>query len=304
MFAADLAPNIRHRNSSREEWIRLAVSPFIFYAICYALLNGDHHGWMAPLTLLLAAVYAALARAQLSLCPADRRARLVTLGTALTFGTLAVPIQLDSNWITIAWSLEALVLLWVAIETGTAALRQFSGIVFTLALGRFLLLDSAGPPRGLFTPVFNRYFLGMLSLAACLCGAAWLLRRSEAAVKTGLLAFGVFWLGSSVESYSYFAGRAVGLDDAHHWMWAARLSLSLLWSVYAGLLTAAGFRFHQRSLRVAGLVLFGITLMKVLTLDLSELREFYRIVALLILGLVLLAVAWKYQRNLRREPTS
>ena len=231
--------------------------------------------------------------------PDDRRARLGTLGTALTFVTVAIPIQLDSNWITIAWGLEALVLLWTAIETGTAPLRLLSGVVFALALGRFLFLDTPWWSRPLFTPVLNRYFLGMLALVACLCGAAWLLRHSEAAVRTGLLAFGVFWLGSSVESYSYFAARAAVLSDARHWMWAARLSLSLLWPVYAGLLTAAGFRLHLRSVRVAGLVLFGITLMKVLTLDLSDLRELYRIGALLILGLVLLGVAWRYQRNLR-----
>jgi uncharacterized membrane protein len=35
----------------------------------------------------------------------------------------------------------------------------------------------------------------------------------------------------------------------------------------------------------------------------SELRQFYRIVALLALGMVLLAVAWAYQRGLRREQT-
>ncbi|MEI9971532.1 MAG: DUF2339 domain-containing protein [Ignavibacteriota bacterium] len=42
-----------------------------------------------------------------------------------------------------------------------------------------------------------------------------------------------------------------------------------------------------RALRVTGLSLFGITLVKALIVDMSELREFYRIVALLILGLIL-----------------
>jgi len=74
--------------------------------------------------------------------------------------------------------------------------------------------------------------------------------------------------------------------------------------VYAGALTAAGFRYKVRALRIAGLVLFGLTLCKALIVDISVLREFYRIVALLILGLILLGVAWKYQRNLRREQTS
>ena len=77
----------------------------------------------------------------------------------------------------------------------------------------------------------------------------------------------------------------------------------MLWSAFAGLLTLAGFRLQLRALRVAGLVLFGITLVKVIFLDISELDQFYRILALLALGLVLMAVAWAYQRGVRREQT-
>ena len=82
---AGLAPNLRRRATGWEEWVRLAVNPFVFYATCYALLNDDRHDWMAALALLLAVVYAALARAELALRPSDRRIFLVTLGTALTF---------------------------------------------------------------------------------------------------------------------------------------------------------------------------------------------------------------------------
>jgi uncharacterized membrane protein len=84
---ADLAPHLRRRASGVEEWVRLAVNPFVFYATCYGLLNDDHHEWMAALALLLALVYAALARAELALRPMDRRMLLVTLGTALTFSS-------------------------------------------------------------------------------------------------------------------------------------------------------------------------------------------------------------------------
>ena len=315
---ADLAPNLRHQAAGWEEWIRLAVNPFVFYSICYALLNDDYHDWMAVLALVLATVYALLARLQLSLSPADRRGLLVTLGTALTFVTVAIPIQLDSNWITIAWGLEALVLLWAAFETRAQPLRLFSGMVFCLALGRFLFVDTPWGFRAPFTPVLNRYFLGMLGLTACLGGAAYLFWHREpgprvgpSALRIGLMAFGVFWLGSSVEAYSYFAARAgalppldVEVEAARRLLWAGQLALSLEWSAYAGILTAVGFRKHLRALRVAGLILFGITLVKAMIVDISELREFYRIVALLVLGLVLLGVAWRYQRSLRREQTS
>ena len=309
---ADLAPGLRRQVAGWEEAVRLAVNPFVFFAICYGLLNDDYHDWMAVLALLLATLYAMLARAELSWCAADRRALLVTLGTALTFVTLAIPIQLDSNWITIAWGLEALVLLWAAFETAGEELRALSAAVFALALVRFLFFDTPWGYRAPFTPVFNRYFLGMLALVACLAGAAYLYRRGDMALRIGVVTFGVFWIGSSVEAYTYFSAQAHAViqpadgavDTIRRLLWSGQLALSLLWSSYAGILTASGFRYEFRALRVAGLVLFGITLVKVLTVDMAELREFYRIVALLILGLVLLGVAWKYQRNLRREQRS
>jgi uncharacterized membrane protein len=317
---ADIAPHLRRHIAGWEEWARLAVNPFVFYSTCYSLLNDDHHDWMAVLALALAIVYAVLARVELALRPSDRRILLVTLGTALTFVTLAIPIQLESNWITIAWGLEAVILLWAGLESTAAPLRLLAAIVFSLAVFRFLFQDTPWQSRALFTPVLNRYFLGMLALAACLGGAAYLHWRCRARsgsnprapLAIGLLAFGVLLVGSSFEAYSYFGARAdvvansgkpEASEAAKQLRWSGQLSVSLVWSAYAGLLTLAGFRRKIRPLRVAGLVLFGITLAKAVFVDISELRQFYRIVALLSLGLVLLGVAWAYQRITRQEET-
>ncbi len=296
--AADLAPAFRRQAAGWEEWTRLAANPFVFYGTAYEVLNGDHHGWMAPLAIVLAAVYGVLSRFE-----SDRRTVLVTLGTALTFVTLTVPVQLESNWITIGWSLEALALLWVAVETSAAYLRRLSAVVFTLAALHFVFADTPWS-RGVFTPVVNRYFLGTLALAACLSTAAWLDRaRGQAAY--GLAAAAALWLGSSVEAYTYFHAQAAealrtgapqAAETARQLAWAGQLALSVLWSVFAGLLMAAGFGWRTTGLRLAGLTLFGITLVKVMLFDISELRQFYRILAFLALGVALLAVAWGYQR--------
>ena len=303
---ADLAPHLRRQAAGLEECFRLTVNPFVFYATCYFLLNDDHHEWMAPLALALAILYAAMARAELTLRPSGRRFLLITVGTALTFVTLAIPVQLESNWITIGWGVEALVLLWASFEVAAPRLQWLSGLVFTAAIVRFLFVDTPWEYRAAFTPVFNRYFLGMLALTACLACAAYLARHLPVFLTAGLLAVGVLWLGLSFEAYSYFDGQARALlqdayDAAKQLRWTGQLALSVLWSVFAGSLTAAGFRLRLRAARVAGLVLFGVTLVKVVFLDISELRQFYRILALLALGVVLLVVAWKYQRGLRRE---
>jgi len=303
---ADLTPHLRRQAAGWEECIRLTVNPFVFYATCYFLLNDDHHQWMAPLALTIAILYAAMARAELALRPSDRRILLLTVGTALTFVTLAIPVQLESNWITIGWGVEGLVLLWASFEAAAPRLRLLSGAVFAAAIVRFLFVDTPWNYRAAYTPVFNRYFLGVLALAACLACAAYLARRLPVFLAAGIFAVGVLWLGSSVEAYSYFDTQARALqpgayEAAKQLRWTGQLALSVLWSVFAGSMTAAGFRLSLRAARVAGLVLFGVTLLKVVFLDVSELRQFYRILALLALGVVLLVVAWKYQRGFRRE---
>lgn len=307
---ADLAPHLRKRAPGAEEWIRLITNAFVFYATCYSLLESDHRDWMGAFALLMAIAYAALARLELALRPAAPRMVLVTLGTALTFVTLAIPIQLESNWITIGWSVEALVLLWASFETGVPRLRELSAAVFVLALIRFLFWDAPWGSRPTFTPVLNRYFLGMLVVAVCLARAAHLCRRHlpGATLVPALVAVGVLWIGCSVETYSYFDSQASAVthnagygEHARQLRWAGQMALSILWSVFAAALTASGFRLKLGALRLAGLALFGLTLVKVVFLDISELRQFYRIVALLALGLVLLWAAWTYQRVLRRE---
>jgi uncharacterized membrane protein len=75
--------------------------------------------------------------------------------------------------------------------------------------------------------------------------------------------------------------------SARRLRWSGQLSLSLLWASHVGVLPVPGFR----ALRAAKLALFGLTLVKTVVVDISELRQFYRIVARLALGLVLLDVA-------------
>jgi|SRR5579872_2944220 len=319
-MAADLAPRLRRQLAGIEELIRLVLNPFIFFSISYALLNDDQHPWMGAFAVGMAIVYAALARVELSLTSPDPRMVMLTLGTALTFVTLAIPIQLDSNWIAIAWGLEGAALIWVSIETPARLLRVMAGAAFTLALGRYLFIDTPWNPRPLFTPVLNRYFLETAALTACLGFAAYLARRLKPPsipLWIAMIAAVVLWLGSSFEVYTYCDARAHEIASApqfrltpesiaetrRQWEWAAQLSLSVLWSVYAGILTAIGFRYQIRAVRVVGLALFGLTLVKVLTIDISQLQQIYRILALLVLGLVLLRVAWTYQRRLRRERT-
>jgi uncharacterized membrane protein len=127
------------------------------------------------------------------------------------------------------------------------------------------------------------------------------------AIAAVLSALALLWLAISVETYTYADALVSALPGDRPWeqvrqiRWFGQSVLSVLWSVYAAALVAAGFRWKWPVLRWSGLSLFGLTLAKVILVDMSQLEQFYRIVAFLALGLLLLGVAWGYQRITRRE---
>jgi uncharacterized membrane protein len=102
----------------------------------------------------------------------------------------------------------------------------------------------------------------------------------------------------SLEFWDYFGHSAV-LDVDRHL--AQHLALSLLWTLYASVLILVGVKRQSALLRWQALVLFGLAVAKVFLYDISYLDRFYRIVSLLILGVLLLVVSFLYQKKISRE---
>jgi len=82
---------------------------------------------------------------------------------------------------------------------------------------------------------------------------------------------------------------------------AAGLAVSAWWLVFAGAAVWLGFRLTQKPIRLAGLLVSGMAIVKVLFFDLSQLDALYRIGSVFLLGLVSLLVAWAYHRSARAE---
>ena len=306
---ADLAPRIRGRASSAEQWIRLTANPFLFFAFFYDMLESDYKAWMGASALVMATLYAAVAKAAMGEGASDRKTLLVSVGVALVFVTLAIPIQLESNWIAIGWAVLAAALAWISGEMDAPALRVASGIVFVLAAIRHFGFDTYRVLGGSFTPVVNKYYLSGLAIVICLFGAAWFFRgvSSSLSMTVAMIAIGMFWLDMSIENYKYYDSKVFDLpQDRDYSMvqqirWTAHMVASVLWSILAAVLTTVGFRLDRSALRWAGLILFGVTVLKVVFVDMSQLEQIYRIIAFFVVGILLLGVAWGYQRAMRRE---
>ena len=308
LFAHLARELIRREEASLEDALLLLVNPFVFYATAYHLLNPTHHDWMGAFAIGMALLYAGIAKILLLRGMKRRREILLLIAVALTFVTIAIPIQLRSNWITIAWAVEGVAILWAGLEIQSVRLRAHAFALFGLAFFKFLIWDTPYGHRPAFIPVFNRYFLSSLAVIACYLAAVYLFERAskrqlaDARVTKliiALCAAFAFWLLISIETQTYFAGRALAertSEDAAHQRWLGQMALSVLWAAYAAALAAFGFVRRVPVMRWAALALFAFTIVKALLVDIAQLEQFYRIIVFFVLGVLLLLVAWGYHR--------
>jgi uncharacterized membrane protein len=100
------------------------------------------------------------------------------------------------------------------------------------------------------------------------------------------------WLVLSLECF-----KAVRLlQGASNEAWKAQMSLSILWSVFAGVLIFIGFIWRSPVLRWMAILLFAVTLTKILLVDMAGVHEIYRFGAVFVLAVFLSLAAWAYQR--------
>jgi uncharacterized membrane protein len=92
---------------------------------------------------------------------------------------------------------------------------------------------------------------------------------------------------STLEVNSYLTTFAPGLRAG---------GVSITWALFALAFIIVGIRHRIPALRYCGLALFGTVAVKVFTSDLDSLDSFYRIVAFLILGVLLLFGSFLYLR--------
>jgi uncharacterized membrane protein len=78
---------------------------------------------------------------------------------------------------------------------------------------------------------------------------------------------------------------------------ARGFAYSALWMSYGALLMVIGFWKRSAFVRWQALILIAATTVKVFTYDVSELDRGYRILSFIVLGALLLAVSFIYQRD-------
>jgi uncharacterized membrane protein len=291
------------------------ASAMAFFAARAAFIAGGLEWMIGIVPVVEGAVLAAMLRALLTMEPTGSRdlGRLALVaGSALAFVTVAIPLQLRQQWITIGWALEGAALAWLyrriahrGLLLGAIALL---GAVFArLAVNPEVFLYE---PRGA-TPIVNWYLYTYMICAAAMFLAGWWLLKTDDTVAGNLRishvlpAAGVIllFLLLNIEIADFYAtgptivfkfGATVSQD----------LTYTIGWLIFGLALLAAGIYAHTRAVRVAAVTLIAVTTCKCFLYDLSSLEGLHRIASLVGLAISLALVSLALQKYVLSKPRS
>ena len=306
------------RNSRYAWWGAALAGPLWFVALKSAFITSFGDGAVGLLPVALAAI--ALATV-LWLRPrmdghadAQRTALVWYLAVALSLVSVAIPLQLEKEWITIGWALNGLAILALWVRLDHPGLKYFGLALLGAATVRLI----ANPAVLSYhiragAPVLNWLAYTYLVPALALIFSRRLLepreinrladweerlypsRRAIGAALCGLAAVAVVFSWINLAIADIFA-TGPNLELSLQRLPARDATTSVAWAVYALILLAIGVRSRSSSMRWLSLGLLVVTLGKVFLHDLGELEDLYRVGSLVGLAVSLIIVSLMYQR--------
>jgi uncharacterized membrane protein len=312
LYAAFLAYPLllgRRVGQSVEPYIAaVAASAVFFFQARRAMVLGGL-GWMIGALPVLQAALISTHLAQLVRLERGRERSLGRLalvaGAALAFVTVAIPLQLERQWITVGWALEAAALAWLYGRLPHRGVLIATAALFTVVFVRLAANPSVltYEPRGELR-IWNWYlYTYLICAAAMLAGSRLLaqtkdvLHESVPRLSTLLSAASVvlLFLLLNIEIADFFAtGPTITFNFTA--TLAQDLTYTLGWAAFAVALLAAGIALKNRPARVAAIALLAITVFKAFLHDLARLGGLYRVGSFVGLAVCLALVALALQR--------
>ena len=206
---------------------------------------------------------------------------------------------------TYLWAIYGTAVIAVGLWRRVPLVRWAGLAILSLAAAKLLAFDTfmteVLPER--FIPFINVHFVAFVLVIALMLAFAWWYRRArpepnrfeEYAVPGLLVAANVVALwGLTLETVHYFDARAshLGADT----FGAQQLSLTVLWAVYATGVIGVGIARQSSRIRLAGIALLAVPLVKLFGFDVFLLEREYRVAAFVTLGVLMLGMGLVYQR--------
>jgi uncharacterized membrane protein len=218
---------------------------------------------------------------------------VLLIAVALGLSAVGLALALSGPALVAAWAVEAAVLAWVARRTGDSRAHLAVFVFLTLAAAHTLVFEAPLDSLRQGVDDLGRAAVALILVAAAALVAAWQYRGEPRDVRTVLEAVGAAAL-VYLPSVAIVDLTSTGepLEPGQ----TPQVLLSAFWSVVGLAALVAGLLRDDRRLRLGGLVLLGIAVVKVFVFDLAALESIYRVLSFIALGLLLLVAAFAYQR--------
>ncbi|MCT4238130.1 DUF2339 domain-containing protein [Elizabethkingia anophelis] len=213
---ATVVNNLRNKGTfSKLEYFIIIVNTFFYFGIGISIIHKwgiDFKGLFTVALALYNLAYAILLYKKFGL---DKNAIYLLLGLALTFVTLAIPIQFNGNYITLFWSAEAVLLFWLFQKSRIAAFKLGAIVVQTLMLFS-LMMDwdfYYVKSTAILKPAFNPIFItGLVSLVSLILTYL-LLRKEKEEVDIFTVKFNPALYRQGVSIAAVIVGYFIGLFE-------------------------------------------------------------------------------------------
>ncbi|HEU5001751.1 MAG TPA: DUF2339 domain-containing protein [Actinomycetota bacterium] len=301
--AVPLVRALRTKEPARTDFLDvylLAAHTLAAFALGHALLVQTHHtAWVGAFTFGLAGVLTALGLIATAIARRDELLQSALYGLGAAAAVVAVPLRFHDFALGLAWGIEGLVFAAGALLTRTRyCVRVGTLVTGTGGLVVFSFLFQAYRPAHLLVSPSSASVLGVV---AALAAEAWLSGRDAAAGGpdrrfwhpwTALAACGLTILWMTAEAVAHYHDP---LPTAAAWQ-PMQFTISAIWGLSAAAMLGAGFSARLRWARLGALALLGLTVAKMLVMDLWTLSTGQRVLGFIGMGVVLLACSLSYHR--------
>lgn len=264
-----LAANLLHRSCSRPPVLGISVISGVFYALYSAiLLYAEHKNTLALVLLAWGLLYLVQLAAVGRWRSEDKHLGFVLLSLALGYITLAVPVYFSKAWITMAWTILAMVLIASGWKSHSFRIRGWGLVILSFAFWRLVILDLklffpiawvAGDSY--LAPWSARLPATFLVLAVMLI-TAWLFRGERVTkferalvpwLATGANLLCLFFLLGEWTRWFYYLGNG-------YYLWSARRATAWTLTIAGniGLLVALWARWKYKPLKILTLILLPV----------------------------------------------
>ncbi|HEY8895511.1 MAG TPA: DUF2339 domain-containing protein [Niastella sp.] len=164
---------IKKEQYGLKDVIVLLSNAFIFYLIGYNLIGYETAANYAGLfTIINAIIHLGVSQVIRRLKLADRSLYYLLLGLVIIFCTIAIPVQLDGNWVTLLWTAEALLVFGIGRTRRAPAYEKLGAglsLLSFISLAQDWFNHSSQftyPDTGVVHPFINIVFASGLLVAA------------------------------------------------------------------------------------------------------------------------------------------